>query len=272
MASLLLPKKENSVPRHKLQVPFSLENDFKREFRPQFDLKIGKPYGRRPGGTLRHTTGEADAPEAGANGGPSDPENQPVTCRPVMRMPEASRTGPAEKERRMGGTQTWRFQVAGGLVGRKSLPLQEHIDFWPEKGQEWLRGYVVAENTRGTLWGRRIDFHLEVQPFAEPIDLLARPDEPKPGRRPHRRLKDPEKQAYIERVEARLAALRAQFPRPADRALEERCLAHLGNDRLILPMAEAFAAGLRIASLSQDDHGRSGRHPLRTGTLLYGQA
>ena len=38
-------------------------NDFKREFRPQFDLKIGKPYGRRPGDTLRHTTGEADAPE-----------------------------------------------------------------------------------------------------------------------------------------------------------------------------------------------------------------
>ena len=142
----------------------------------------------------------------------------------------------------MDDAKKWRFQTPGGLAGRKTVTLEEDADFWPERRENWLRGYVTAENAKGTLWGKKIDFHLEVKPFEAPINLWSSPrsNDPEPKRRPPRRPLAPGKRAYVERVEAKLAALRARFPQPADRALEERCLAYLGNDKLILPMSEAF--------------------------------
>ena len=38
----------------------------------------------------------------------------------------------------------WRFQVPGGLIGRKSLTLEEDIDFWLERQQKWFFGYATA--------------------------------------------------------------------------------------------------------------------------------
>ncbi len=141
----------------------------------------------------------------------------------------------------MDDTKKWRFLVPEGLAGQKAVTLKEHTAFWPEAHQEWLYGYATAEDgAKGTLWGKKIDFYLEVQPFEAPIDLLAQPHKPEHKPRSSRHLRNPEKQAYIERVEAKLAALRATFPPPPDRALEERGIAFFGNDRLILPMAEAF--------------------------------
>lgn len=142
----------------------------------------------------------------------------------------------------------WRFSTPYGLMGRKSLNLEEDIDFLLEKQQKWFFGYTTVKNgITEMLWGKKIDFYLDVRPFAEPIDLLAHPfagllaqplpDESKPRKATTRRLRDPEKQAYVERVEAKLTALRAQFP---DRMLEERYLAYFGREKLLLPMTEAF--------------------------------
>ena len=143
----------------------------------------------------------------------------------------------------MDDTTRWRFRVSEGLAGRKTLTLERHTNFWAEKQQEWFYGYVTPEDgVKGTLWGKKIDFHVEVRPFEEPIDLLAQPgvSKPDPKRKNARRLRDAEKQAYIERVEAKLAALKAQFPPPVTRTMEERGIACFGNDKLIVPMAEAF--------------------------------
>ena len=138
----------------------------------------------------------------------------------------------------MDDTKKWRFLVPEGLAGQKAVTLKEHTAFWPEAHQEWLYGYATAEDgAKGTLWGKKIDFYLEVQPFEAPIDLLAQPHKPEHKPRSSRHRRDPEKQAYIERVEATLAALRATFPPPPDRALEARGIAFFGNGRLILPMS-----------------------------------
>lgn len=176
----------------------------------------------------------------------------------------------------------WRFQVPGGLIGRKSLTLEEDIDFWLERQQKWFFGYATAKNgVKGTLWGKKIAFYLQVQLFAKPIDLLTHPlagllaqplpDEPKPRPRLPRRLRDPKKQAYVERVEARLTALWAQFPPPVDRALEERCLAHFGNKKLLLPMTEAFQV-CRDESLEAPDRCRKAASILGGMKALFADA
>ncbi|WP_455611272.1 hypothetical protein [Cloacibacillus porcorum] len=144
----------------------------------------------------------------------------------------------------MDDTKRWRFQVPGGLLSRKTLTLEEKIDFWLEKQQEWFYGYTTAEDgVKGVLWGKKIDLYVDIRPFGPPIDLLAQPSQPvrpKTKQQNPRRLQDPEKQAYVERVQAKLAELRAQFPPPVTREIEERCIAYFGNEKLILPMAEVF--------------------------------
>lgn len=66
----------------------------------------------------------------------------------------------------------WRFQVPGGLIGRKSLTLEEDIDFWLERQQKWFFGYATARNgVKGTLWGKKIDFYLQATRSMKSVSL-----------------------------------------------------------------------------------------------------
>lgn len=104
---------------------------------------------------------------------------------------------------------------SAGRTG-KTLTLEQHTDFWLEKQQEWFYGYITPEDVvKGTLWDKKIGFYVDVRPFETPIDLLAQPQSarPDPEEENARRLRDAEKQAYIEQVQAKLSALRTQFHR-----------------------------------------------------------
>ena len=60
----------------------------------------------------------------------------------------------------------WRFSTPYGLMGRKSLNLEEDIDFLPEKQQKWFFGYTTVKNgITEMLWGKKIDFYLDVRPW-----------------------------------------------------------------------------------------------------------